>query len=191
MPLVILNHETTYSGASGVKTEGRWPASPGCGGGPAAGGAAEVEGGGVGVITEAPAGCGCGNTYFEIRSEGTKSRECGLIPRHPRADLAQGHGHEVADVDGQPADAFGSLAVIGVEELQLHVPAVAVEATDRALDHLDALELPALGDGLGERLGGLEGVGGGEVQGPVLRGVPQRRSRIPSTLKVSHVRIIT
>ena len=59
MPLVILAHATTYSGASGDTPKGRWPAAGGCGGGPAAGGAAGGCGGGPAAGGAAAAG-GCG-----------------------------------------------------------------------------------------------------------------------------------
>src|SRR5580704_17052381 len=95
--------------------------------------------------------CGCtkcgrftGGAWMGRRTAASLS-----VGRGPGADLAEGHRDGIADVDGEAEHPLGAVVVLRVEELELHVPAVAVDAAHRAPLHLDGGELHALAHGLG------------------------------------------
>src|SRR5216683_1606342 len=88
----------------------------------------------------------------------------------PVAGLAEGDGDDVADVDGVAVDVAGPVGVLRVEEVQLDVPAVTVQAAERAFLDVDGVQLALILQLRVEDPSGLDDVGGGEVQCPVAGG---------------------
>ena len=61
------------------------------------------------------------------------------IRRRPSSHEAECHRNQIAHINGEPEHFLGTATVFWVKELQLHIPTIAIQATEGTFLYRDAV----------------------------------------------------